>query len=291
MIHPCFFFPSQSQASRIKTDTPRRPLKRKAAEYTSSSEDDTPLASSPVKPKIRSAAIPMPGASAATTVPASAVRSAAHATNGFGNSNSTVDVSMGESDNEVDASPKKPATNGKAKGKKGPVTKRAKKDISDGESDFAADSEDEKPKKKARATKAKARTKVTKDEDASDEDDKPLVKKATKRSKKVQDATTASSATQSKRATKPKKEKVEPSSPKKKKAKEGDGEEGGEEEEDVYKWWEDNPNGDGSVKWSTLEHNGVFFPPPYESLPSAVKMKYNGALVDTRCCDIISSAL
>ncbi len=87
----------------------------------------------PVKPKIRSAAIPMPGASAATTVPASAVRSAAHATNGFGNSNSTVDVSMGESDNEVDASPKKPATNGKAKGKKGPVTKRAKKDISDGE--------------------------------------------------------------------------------------------------------------------------------------------------------------
>ncbi len=132
---------------------------------------------------------------------------------------------------------------------------------------------------------------MTKDEDASDEDDKPLVKKATKRSKKVQDATTASSATQSKRATKPKKEKVEPSSPKKKKAKEGDGEEVGKKRRMYTSGWEDNPNGDGSVKWSTLEHNGVFFPPPYESLPSAVKMKYNGALVDTRCCDIISSAL
>ncbi|KAJ1547720.1 DNA topoisomerase 1 [Cladochytrium tenue] len=30
---------------------------------------------------------------------------------------------------------------------------------------------------------------------------------------------------------------------------------------------------DGEVKWSTLEHNGVLFPPPYE--PHGVKMKYN----------------
>ncbi|KAF9029059.1 hypothetical protein BDZ89DRAFT_1112826 [Hymenopellis radicata] len=35
-----------------------------------------------------------------------------------------------------------------------------------------------------------------------------------------------------------------------------------------------------SVKWNTLEHSGVLFPPPYEPLPSSVKMKYNGKDVD-----------
>ncbi len=50
-----------------------------------------------------------------------------------------------------------------------------------------------------------------------------------------------------------------------------------EEEEEIFRWWEQqDPNGDGSDKWQTLEHNGVYFPPPYESLPSHVKMKYNG---------------
>ncbi|KLO19461.1 hypothetical protein SCHPADRAFT_818092 [Schizopora paradoxa] len=217
----------------------------------------------------------MPGASAATTVPASVVKANGHATNGIMKSDSVVDVSMGESENDDDTPPKKRPPKGKANGKKAPPTKRAKKDISDGESDFAADSEDEKPKKKARVSKAKAK-KVKEEEDASDDDDKPIVKKPTKRSKKDQDATTASSNSKTKKA---KKEKSESSSPKKKKAKEGDGEEGGEEEE-VYKWWEEDPNGDGSVKWNTLEHNGVLFPPPYEPLPSTVKMKYNGKVVD-----------
>jgi len=52
-----------------------------------------------------------------------------------------------------------------------------------------------------------------------------------------------------------------------------------EEEEEIFKWWEQNqdPNGDGSSKWTTLEHNGVYFPPPYETLPSNVKMLYKGA--------------
>lgn len=49
-----------------------------------------------------------------------------------------------------------------------------------------------------------------------------------------------------------------------------------EEEEEEYRWWEDPTKGDGTIKWTTLEHNGVVFPPPYEPLPSNVKMRYNG---------------
>lgn len=49
-----------------------------------------------------------------------------------------------------------------------------------------------------------------------------------------------------------------------------------EDAEEVYRWWEEQANGDGEEKWQTLEHNGVIFPPPYESLPSHVKMKYKG---------------
>ena len=70
--------------------------------------------------------------------------------------------------------------------------------------------------------------------------------------------------------------KEEPSSPLKgkKKAKEE------EEEADSYRWWDsERPVEDDSVKWMTLEHSGVLFPPPYEPLPSNVKMKYNGLAV------------
>ncbi|KAG4306063.1 hypothetical protein PORY_000051 [Pneumocystis oryctolagi] len=48
-----------------------------------------------------------------------------------------------------------------------------------------------------------------------------------------------------------------------------------EEEEEDYKWWEQQ-QGDGTIKWTTLEHNGVIFPSPYQPLPSYVKMKYDG---------------
>lgn len=48
-----------------------------------------------------------------------------------------------------------------------------------------------------------------------------------------------------------------------------------EGDDEEYRWWEATQN-DGSVKWTTLEHNGVLFPPPYEPLPKYVKMKYDG---------------
>jgi DNA topoisomerase-1 len=54
-------------------------------------------------------------------------------------------------------------------------------------------------------------------------------------------------------------------------------EESDEEENEEYRWWEsENAEGDGTVKWNTLEHNGVYFPPEY--VPHNVKMKYDGKL-------------
>lgn len=82
-----------------------------------------------------------------------------------------------------------------------------------------------------------------------------------------------------------KKVKAEPGTPKKAKGKvkaeseEADEKEDEEEEEEEYRWWEDPANGDGTKKWTTLEHNGVVFPPPYEPLPENVKMKYDGVPV------------
>ncbi|KAL1916535.1 uncharacterized protein VTP21DRAFT_5726 [Calcarisporiella thermophila] len=52
-----------------------------------------------------------------------------------------------------------------------------------------------------------------------------------------------------------------------------------EEEEEAYRWWEEqNEENDGSIKWTTFEHNGVLFPPEYE--PHGVKMKYDGVPVE-----------
>ncbi|KAK9463533.1 uncharacterized protein V1516DRAFT_661662 [Lipomyces oligophaga] len=52
-----------------------------------------------------------------------------------------------------------------------------------------------------------------------------------------------------------------------------------EDEDETYKWWEAEQN-DGTVKWNTLEHKGVLFPPPYEPLPAHVKLKYDGKPVN-----------
>jgi DNA topoisomerase I len=52
-----------------------------------------------------------------------------------------------------------------------------------------------------------------------------------------------------------------------------------DDDEEEYRWWENPMQGDGTTKWTTLEHSGVVFPPPYELLPKNVKMKYDGAPV------------
>lgn len=46
-------------------------------------------------------------------------------------------------------------------------------------------------------------------------------------------------------------------------------------DEDDFKWWEQD-NDDDSIKWTTLKHNGVLFPPEYVPLPSHVKLYYDG---------------
>ncbi|CAF0777343.1 unnamed protein product [Adineta steineri] len=51
-----------------------------------------------------------------------------------------------------------------------------------------------------------------------------------------------------------------------------------EEDEDVWRWWEEEKYTDGR-KWTTLEHKGPLFPPPYEPLPNHVKFFYNGSEV------------
>ncbi|KAI9372778.1 hypothetical protein BJX61DRAFT_422305 [Aspergillus egyptiacus] len=56
--------------------------------------------------------------------------------------------------------------------------------------------------------------------------------------------------------------------------------EGADDDEEETRWWEDPTKSDGTIKWRTLEHNGVVFPPPYEPLPKNVKLKYDGLPVD-----------
>lgn len=46
-----------------------------------------------------------------------------------------------------------------------------------------------------------------------------------------------------------------------------------EEEEERYEWWHQQRE-DDTVKWDTLSHNGVCFPPEY--VPHGIKMKYDG---------------
>ncbi|PSR73198.1 hypothetical protein PHLCEN_2v10919 [Hermanssonia centrifuga] len=261
-----------SQTTRTKSEpmTPDvRNLKRKKVAAESSSEDELPLASSPMK-GAKSAAVPMPGAVLATTVPT------ANGTNGKRKaavkSKAIVDS---ESDDDVPIGKTKRPTNGKAKGK--PAKKKAKKEESD--DDFGIESEDEKPIAKKRVASSKGKRKQAEESDEDDEDDKPLKKPVAKKTPakrvKKEEASGSETPQPKKRGGKVKKEEGGEDAKSGKKTKKE------EEEEEIFRWWEQqDPNGDGSDKWQTLEHNGVYFPPPYEPLPSHVKMKYNGKSVD-----------
>ena len=113
---------------------------------------------------------------------------------------------------------------------------------------------------------------------SEEETKKPARKRPAKRAKKEESGDETPKP--KKRApAKPKadpKPKKETEKQKEKKAKQKKEE---EEAEPVFRWWEQQDQADNSVKWTTLEHSGVFFPPPYESLPTNVKMQYNGAFL------------
>ncbi|EJU04243.1 topoisomerase I [Dacryopinax primogenitus] len=141
----------------------------------------------------------------------------------------------------------------------------------------------------------KKRVKKGPDADASSDEDIPLAKHKAAKSKaapkpteKKRKSEPATPSAQNGRAQVKKEESVSPVKPRGKTAKseEADAEaqakaEEEAEEEESYKYWEKlNAEGDGSQKWSTLEHNGVLFPPPYQPLPSHVKMLYDGKVVE-----------
>ncbi|KAI5310803.1 DNA topoisomerase 1 [Ascosphaera atra] len=116
-------------------------------------------------------------------------------------------------------------------------------------------------------------------EESSDED-VPLAKKARTTKPKAAPKKTAAAikadgaATAKKgRATKAKKEE-------KPEVKEEEEDMSAEQEADENRWWENPQQYDGTIKWRTLEHNGVVFPPEYEPLPSNVKLVYDGTPVN-----------
>lgn len=143
------------------------------------------------------------------------------------------------------------------------------------------------PAKSSAGRKRKARTKSETDSEAEVPIQKPT------RRKKMKEAEDNSPETEApkKKKRKPKTEETEGASPTKAKGKKKEEE---EEEEEVFKWWENDadPNGDdGTVKWQTLEHNGVIFPPPYEPLPDNVKMKYKGMFYYRSSCLLLFTNL
>ncbi|KAF3905540.1 hypothetical protein AA313_de0203804 [Arthrobotrys entomopaga] len=107
----------------------------------------------------------------------------------------------------------------------------------------------------------------------------PKTKSATKRKPKQESASEASDSDvpiAKQRKTAPaKKTKAAKGKAKVKDEEEASSPEGDEEADEEYKWWEAEQN-DGGQKWETLQHAGVMFPPPYETLPKNVKMKYDG---------------
>ncbi|TFK54480.1 hypothetical protein OE88DRAFT_1806192 [Heliocybe sulcata] len=255
---------SQATRGRSETATPARSLKRKKAVDSDSSDDDVPLASSPAK----SAAVPMPGATGATTVPASAVKGKARGAK-------SKDHISSDSEDQKPPTTKKGAANGKARQ---PPKKKMKQESED---DAFWDSEDDMPLPKEKAP-PRAKRKVKLEGYAySSEEEKPVkkkratAKKASVKKVKEEDAASGSEAPKAKKRTTKAKAKKEESEQPEKKAKGRKKKEETEEPDEVYKWWEKEANESGE-KWQTLEHNGVFFPPPYEPLPHHVKMRYNG---------------
>ncbi|OAD71481.1 hypothetical protein PHYBLDRAFT_182020 [Phycomyces blakesleeanus NRRL 1555(-)] len=120
-----------------------------------------------------------------------------------------------------------------------------------------------KKRKQSNGTTVKKESKPVKKETLADTTSAAASLKRSVSSTTSQKATTAKKAKTAEPAVKETK--------KSKKAKE-------EEEEEVYRWWEEDSqkaeDGDDSIKWTTLEHNGVLFPPEY--VPHGVKMKYDG---------------
>lgn len=134
---------------------------------------------------------------------------------------------------------------------------------------------------RAKESKAKPKPKkAAKKEEESEEDVKPAKKRksnGTTSAKKTNGVKKEESDSdvplKKKAAAKRSNVKIEESSPTKK----GKGKKDEDDEaEEVYRWWDAPKKEDDSIKWETLQHNGVVFPPEYEPLPKNVKLLYDG---------------
>ncbi|KAK3720889.1 DNA topoisomerase 1 [Vermiconidia calcicola] len=143
--------------------------------------------------------------------------------------------------------------------------KKAKKQESEDEDDEPLVKKKKAPAVKKEVNGAAAKRKIKKEE--SDDDDVPLSKKAPAKKVKKEVKKEAASPAKGKAKAKVKKEEKK------------DEEDEDEEEEEEYKWWEEMHKNDGTIKWTTLEHNGVVFPPEYEPRPKNARMLYDGAPV------------
>lgn len=142
--------------------------------------------------------------------------------------------------------------------------KRAKEDDSDGELIV-------RKKQQPNGVKTSAKKPANPVKKEESDDDMPLVRRSSaKKPIKREASTTSAKKDVKKEARKDTKRAV--------KAKTAEDEDA-EDDEEEYRWWEAPDHGDGTIKWTTLEHNGVVFPPPYEPLPKSVKMKYDGTPV------------
>jgi DNA topoisomerase-1 len=134
--------------------------------------------------------------------------------------------------------------------------------------------------KENKAKKATPKKAVKKEESDSEDDVKPKSKRksnGTASAKKINGVKAESDSDEplTKNLSSKKtngKVKAEDSPAKKGKGKKDDS----EEAEEVYRWWDAPKKEDDTVKWETLQHNGVVFPPPYEPLPKNVKLLYDG---------------
>lgn len=149
--------------------------------------------------------------------------------------------------------------------------------------------------KEAKALRADAKAKKATPKKAikDESDDEPLAKPKKRQSNGVSSAKKTNGVKQEpesdsdapiarkakKAAPAPKKGKAAPASKAKAVKDESKDNSEGEEEEE-YRWWDAPKKEDDSIKWNTLEHNGVLFPPPYEPLPKNVKLYYDGQAVN-----------
>ncbi|KAL9025414.1 MAG: hypothetical protein Q9196_005760 [Gyalolechia fulgens] len=148
-------------------------------------------------------------------------------------------------------------------GAEGSAKKRGKQADSDDDDEPLAMNKAKKPQangsSKSTPKKAKAAKKVKEEDSDSDK----LLRKMPATKKKNDAKATPSAVKKESKGKSVKKEETEQDHE-------------AEDEEEEYRWWEDPSKGDGTTKWTTLEHAGVVFPQPYEPLPKDVKMLYDG---------------